>query len=443
MFTMRNLAKLLQPCTGVGLLLLAANAMAVPSFSRQTGRPCSGCHTVYPELTAYGREFKLLGFVAGDKLDAEKSLLRLPLSVSAVLSSTSTSKTSDAPDAFPHDRDVILQDVSVYYGGRIAGNLGALVQYKYHAVDFKWATEMAEIRYANETTLGKDKQLIYGVTVNNNPTIADVYNSTPMWSFPHQASVVSVMPNAAAIIDNGLASQVGGVGVYARWNELIYVEVDAYHKGTGIFHPLTSGVTLGSVVDGFAPYWRLALQYESKPHEFEIGTYGLDVKIFPDAMQPSGPTDHFRDIGFDTQYHYTNGDHLVSVHATHIREKQEWDASFPIMASNPSSTLKTSRADVHYVHKRQVGAMLRYSTTTGDADMVRYNIPDPVGGSLSGSPDTSSWTGQVFYLPMEHIQLGVQYTAYDKFNGAGTNYSGSGRRAGDNNTLYAYAWILY
>src|SRR3984957_14396452 len=36
---------------------------AVPSFARQTGMACASCHTVFPELTPFGREFKLNGYV--------------------------------------------------------------------------------------------------------------------------------------------------------------------------------------------------------------------------------------------------------------------------------------------------------------------------------------------------------------------------------------------
>jgi len=44
------------------------NACAVPSFARQTGMPCSQCHTLSfgPALTAYGRQFKLNGYTFGE-----------------------------------------------------------------------------------------------------------------------------------------------------------------------------------------------------------------------------------------------------------------------------------------------------------------------------------------------------------------------------------------
>ena len=40
---------------------------AVPSYARQTGLPCSGCHYTPPELNPAGRKFKLLGYVDKDK----------------------------------------------------------------------------------------------------------------------------------------------------------------------------------------------------------------------------------------------------------------------------------------------------------------------------------------------------------------------------------------
>ena len=43
-------------------LLATDPAHAVPSFARQTGQPCASCHTAFPELTPFGRRFKLAGY---------------------------------------------------------------------------------------------------------------------------------------------------------------------------------------------------------------------------------------------------------------------------------------------------------------------------------------------------------------------------------------------
>src|ERR1700733_10261447 len=44
------------------------SALAVPSFARQTGQPCETCHVgaFGPQLTQFGREFKLNGYVWND-----------------------------------------------------------------------------------------------------------------------------------------------------------------------------------------------------------------------------------------------------------------------------------------------------------------------------------------------------------------------------------------
>ena len=56
------------------LLLTGSNeVLAVPSFARQTGMACEACHTVFPELTPFGRAFKLNGYLI-DNLPQVKQL---------------------------------------------------------------------------------------------------------------------------------------------------------------------------------------------------------------------------------------------------------------------------------------------------------------------------------------------------------------------------------
>ncbi len=40
----------------------AQPSLAVPSFARQTGLACEACHTVFPQLTPFGRVFKASGY---------------------------------------------------------------------------------------------------------------------------------------------------------------------------------------------------------------------------------------------------------------------------------------------------------------------------------------------------------------------------------------------
>src|SRR5580704_6771304 len=73
------------------VVLRIPTASAVPSYSRQTGLPCASCHYAPPELTPFGRTFKLEGYtfttkaqVTDDKKDHNAALQLLeafPLSI--------------------------------------------------------------------------------------------------------------------------------------------------------------------------------------------------------------------------------------------------------------------------------------------------------------------------------------------------------------------------
>ena len=433
-------------------LFYSSGASAVPSFMRQTGKECGECHTVYPQLTPFGREFKLRGYtLSTPKPDDAPLLDKIPISGLLQVSRTATSNTGTpgaTDDNFPRDRDTIIQAAGVYYGGKITDRSGALIQYSYDGVERKWAMEMFDARYADSTTLGQE--LVYGVTLNNNPTISDIYNSTPVWAFPHTGSV-SVMPAASTLVDMRLASQVGGAGVYGLWNNLLYAEFDVYRAAnTGLFRPLAAGVTVDDVVDGTAPYWRLALQREAGPHSFSVGTYGLVAKIYADPDQQVLGADRFRDVALDGQYQYIKDDHAFSIHANWIHEKQEWNASFGQgLTSNSSTVLKTFRADTHYVYRRTYAGILGYFVTRGDSDDLRYNTGAPVTGSANGSPNSRGWIAELNYLAdvdwmpvVQHAKFALRYTAYTQFNGAGDNYDGFGRNAKDNNSIFLLVWFL-
>ena len=61
----------------------------------------------------------------------------------------------------------------------------------------------------------------------------------------------------------------------------------------------------------------------------------------------------------------------------------------------------------------------------------------------TGRPDSSWGNVEMDYLPWLNVKLGLQYTAYAKFNGATTNYDGAGRNASANNLIFGYLWFAY
>src|ERR1039457_3977587 len=194
------------------LLFFAAvnppTALAVPSYARQTGLACSGCHYTPPELNPAGRRFKLLGYVdKGDdtktvKADGGKKralalLSSLPLSVMLDTSFTSTKSpiptTQNGSFEFP-------QDISLFLSGAWTSNIGSFLQVTYDTQNDHFTSDNTDIRYANTRKLG-GKELVYGLDLNNNPTVEDLWNSTPAWGFPWIASDFAPTPSARPIVN--------------------------------------------------------------------------------------------------------------------------------------------------------------------------------------------------------------------------------------------------
>lgn len=343
----------------------------------------------------------------------------------------------------PRDRQTIAQTAGVYYAGRITERTGAMVQYSRDGIERRWGVEMADIRFADSTAVAGGRDLLFGVTLNNAPTLTDVWNSTPMWSFPHVDSA-GVMPAASTMLDMQLNSQVGGVTAYGLFDNLVYAEAGFYRTAkTGVMRPLGWGVEKTRVVDGYAPYWRLALQREFGSHSVAAGLLGLNTKVWLDPNDPSMSSDRFRDIAFDAQYQYVDGAHAFSGQALYMRERQLLTAGFAQgMASNESNTLKTARIGAHYAYRRMLGGGVQVFSTRGSADSMRYGM-GPVMGSANGRPDTTGWIAELDYLPVENVKLALRRTAYRKFNGGTTDYDGFGRSAADNNNWFLMGWFMF
>jgi hypothetical protein len=121
---------------------LHAAPSVVPSFARQTGYTCHGCHIKPPELIDEGRKFKLKGYTlhAGQTglplistpPDRQKSgldlLAYLPLSAWMEISNTGLNK----PDPGTQNWNFRLpQDVSLFLSGTFSTHSGGFIQANY------------------------------------------------------------------------------------------------------------------------------------------------------------------------------------------------------------------------------------------------------------------------------------------------------------------------
>jgi hypothetical protein len=456
-------------------LAAVSPARAVPSFARQTGMACEACHTVFPELTHFGRVFKANGYILSnvkqvrDVTGKKEELLSLaqvvPLSIMAQISysqmktSVPDLSTAGAPGVAQNGTAGFPQQLSIFYAGKIAPNFGAYIQLTYANDSGTIGMDNTDLRFADAVALSDNRSLTYGLSLNNNPTVQDLWNSTPAWGYPFASSNAVVSPLAGTAIDGAFAQDVAGLTAYVFWNESLYAEAGGYRSAKqGQTNALTGGAgpldgTASNVMSGVAPYWRAAYEYHGGAHSIEAGLYGAQFRVYPGSGPLTGPLNKFNDVAEDVQYQYVTDAHQVTVAGTHIHESQTWDANFATGASsNPKDNLSTTRVWATYYYRRRIGGTLAYFSTTGTTDAALYPptvSPPPAGGqpgvivSANGSPDTRGWIAEVNYVPWLNVKISAQYTFYSKFNGGGSNYDGLGRSASDNNALYLLLWFAY
>jgi hypothetical protein len=307
---------------------------------------------------------------------------------------------------------------------------------------FSW--DNTDIRYANNGGKLFGKQLTYGISMNNNPTVEDLWNSTPAWGFPFVSSDVAPSPSAGALINGGLGQDVAGVGGYGMWNDHLYFAATMYRsEHIGGAQP-NDGTCCGINIRGVAPYWRMAWQSSTENNNFEIGTYGMHVKSSPGAI--TGLEDSYTDWAADFQYDRTFPqlkNDVLSFRGTYIRENSALVASFAGGgAGQVSHHLNTVQGEAEYHFGNRLSTTAGYFNVTGTADPSLF-VSAPVAGSANGSPGSDGYLLNVSWWPQQNIGLTFQYTGYLKFNGEGTNYDGAGRNASANNSTYLMARFVF
>jgi hypothetical protein len=439
---LRGSLRILTPFALLALPLTVTPALAVPSFAIQTGQPCAACHigAFGPQLTPYGRDFKLHGYTANDGKDHG-----LPLAFTTQSSFTHTMQPQPggAAPGFKDNDNFAIDQLSLYYAGTIAPKVGAFIELNYDGVAQKAAVNNVDVRYVSEGQLfGQD--VLWGITANNNPTVQDPWNSTPAWGFPYNGSSLASSPTASTLVDGGLGQRVAGVGLYTMWNDFLYLEGDVYK---GLSAPALTA--LGQVPDdsdqttSFLPYARVAMikDWGDKKHHAEIGAYALSANVVPGGGQTLGFNVRKTDIAVDATYQYISDPSKVtsdrlSAHATYIHEtaRMAWGDALALGAF-ADHWLDTMRVDVSYSFAATVTPSLQYFRTIGMADGAYWATPN-------GSPNSDGMIVELAYVPWGkpdspfqnmNVRLAVQYVNYFSFDGSTAN-------ASHNNHFYFSLW---
>ena len=423
----------------LSVALVAGEARAVPAFAVQTGQPCAACHVgaFGPQLKPFGRDFKLHGYVGNDGQDHG---LPLAATMRTSFTHTSASQSGGAAPGFRPNDNTIIDVVSLYYAGRIAPELGGFIELTFDGVTQKPHLDNVDIRHAwGGQVLRED--LLWGMTLNNGPTVQDPWNSTPAWRFPYNRSPLAPIPQAAPMVDGAMLQRSVGVGVYALWNDLLYAEVDAY-KGLSAGDLKTLGQVPGDgdQTTGFFPYARLALIKDWSNHHAEIGAYAVAGNVLLGSNPTFGIGTQVSDIAVDATYQYIAdpakvASDVISAHATYIHEESRIDGAAPGMFASLNHPLDTLRLDVSFSYAATITPTIQYFRTTGPADATFWTTPN-------GSPNSDGMIFEVAYVPWGkadspfpnmNLRLAVQYVNYFTFDGSTSN-------ASNNNNFYFSLW---
>ena len=402
--------------------LTLAPAHALPSYARQTGMDCAGCHVggFGPQLTPTGIRFKIGGYTDSDGKDG-----KVPLSAMVVASGTHTRKDQEPVPHVSANNNVRMDEASVFFAGRVTDSIGGFAQLTYDGIAHSTALDHVDLRFARSVTLG-GRDTTLGLSVNNNPTVQDPFNTLPAWRAPYIASAVAPgTGDAASLINGGLEHRVMGVSAYASYNDNLYGELGTYTS----LSPSTQR-NLGLDRDyqklGGNAYWRLAWMQDFKSHAYHVGVFGWNADVLPDRTA-GGPKNRYRDLGVDAGYQFLGTrEHMATLSGSYVREHLS-------DIDRVRSSLHETRLNASYHFRQTWGLSGGYFNTRGS---------DP-GAATRGQMVQLDWTpwgkeGASAPAPIgfSNLRLGLQYWHYNKFGGVG-----SGAR--DHDTTYLFAWLSF
>lgn len=443
-------------------LTLQHPAHAVPAFAQQTGLACDACHVgaFGPQLTPLGRAFKIGGYT---QRGADDLASKIPLSVMAMTSFTHTAKDYPA-DAVPHhynsNNNPSLDQVSIFIAGGVTEHTGGFMQMTYSNFDNTFALDNTDLRPYTTTIQVLNNSLTLGLSVNNNPSVQDPYNSTFAWGYPFYTNNLQIMPGASTLLAGTFAGNVIGTTAYAWLNNHLYVEAGAY----GSQSPWLAsrlGTAGGPVSHNLIPYIRAAYEWDWGNNAAWVGGTLLHANIDP---QFGTGQDSYTDYALDGGYQFLGtGKHVFNVQGIFVHENQNLTASSAeFNASNGTSVgssynLNTINVNAQYWYENTYGVTLGWFAGWGPQNPISYASGADLGvdfvGFANNSPNYNGFSIEADWVPFgkdkslwkpwANLKIGAEYLFYTNYNGAHSNYDAFGRNASDNNVFLLYAWTVF
>jgi hypothetical protein len=216
-------------------------------------------------------------------------------------------------------------------------------------------------------------------------------------------------------------------------------------------------------IQGAAPYLRAAYQWDWDDQVAHVGGLFMQAGVNPATgeHQTDGSfgRNNYADYALDASYAWLgDGTHIWTLQTIYTHENQNLNGSATAFNAFNGTTygskyhLDNYRLTGSYWYQNTYGVNVSWQKTWGPANPVLYQ-PAPLTGSANGKPNSNAFIFEVDWVPFGkedswarpfmNLKVGAQYTAYTQFNGGGSNYDGFGRNAGNNNTVYLFAWMAF
>ena len=451
---------------GLGGLVVAASMLmsqqrpadAVPAFAAQTGQPCTACHIggFGPQLTPFGRAFKIGGYTQGGGSGWQA---HMPLS--GMLEGSFTKNNLAPPitngnSDYSSNQNFVFDQASIFVAGRVTDHTGGFMQFTYSNYDNRaggngLSVDNSDLRPYTTTFQLFGNDLEVGLSINNNPTVQDPFNSTFAWGYPFYGPKIAPGPSAGTLLSgsaaNGPAMAGNSIGVtaYAWYNEHLYLEAGGYQTMSSWLEN-RFGVSGGPITPGIAPYLRAAYEWDWGNNAAWVGGTFMHANIDP---QFGMGLDSYTDYGVDGGYQFLgDGTHIVTVQGIFVHEQQDLKGSAanynngaPPSAVGAGYGLNSINMNAAYWYKNTYGVTLAWQSIWGSDNLPLY-------GTLNakGSPDSNDFTIEADWVPFgkdkslwrpwANLKLGAAYTWYTKLDGVNQG-------VGNNNTFYVFAWTAF
>ncbi|ACG57009.1 hypothetical protein HY04AAS1_0319 [Hydrogenobaculum sp. Y04AAS1] len=420
----------------LGLLSLAVfapkSSFAIPSFARQTGLACDVCHTVFPHLTPFGREFKLHGFTydysdlikmvrqAAKKRAAEEGgmpnlvINKIPMIAVRIAgmwanqdggSVVPHGRITDGQGAFSqpagyptNDTFNLVKDDSLYIAGEITPHLGAWVEiggWNDHGDAASLAGYDAILNGGDHTV--DNKNFTYGLSFENVVGFDDVGQAGPgNWGVP----LMNPLSTHGTLFDPFNGTPIEGVEAYAMLGDFtnggIYGNIGLYAPSTGNDEGTNPVATAGSLPASTSYSWAGAKHVDAyvnaeywlpgfKNIYSMVGAFGyFGQEKMEGGTNPYEYSDNVNDYGLEAQAQYIGGKNLVEFfgevqkqHDSEFYGEDYWTGQ--LYSTDGTSVNRTGIAlKADYYYKRTYGVYVKYmyanSSQVQDVDYSGYIV---------------------------------------------------------------------